>query len=199
MKMLFKINAYNYNLLEARKKTGLSQVQAAKAIGIPTYTLQAFERMTTDFPSMGYVPLYQMVNKVAEFYDVPLEHLFPEEYLDAVVKNKGGWITKWQVVKDMSIQRIADATSSQLLLEESTNPEESTMLSEMQIAVRNAIKSLPEREARVVALHSGIEDGYQYTYSEIAEIMGIKRARAHQIHKQALARLNSRDLYGHAA
>ncbi|MBI3287669.1 MAG: sigma-70 family RNA polymerase sigma factor [Chloroflexi bacterium] len=67
--------------------------------------------------------------------------------------------------------------------------------------VEEALASLTPREARVLRLRFGLEDGRTYTLEEVGEKMGLTRERIRQIQTQALRRLRhprrSRSLKGY--
>ena len=64
--------------------------------------------------------------------------------------------------------------------------------------VEDALDSLTPREARVLRLRYGLEDGEDYTLEQVGEKLGLTRERIRQIQAQALRRLRhpsrSRDL-----
>lgn len=72
--------------------------------------------------------------------------------------------------------------------------DERTYSQAVETAVEFALRSLDEREERVVAAYFGIEQDHQ-TMQEIAEAMGLKRERVRQIRDRAIRRL--RKAYRH--
>jgi RNA polymerase primary sigma factor len=55
--------------------------------------------------------------------------------------------------------------------------------------LNNALDRLPEREARILRLRYGLEDGRVYTLEEVGEEIGVTRERVRQLEAQALNRL----------
>ncbi|MBA8824958.1 RNA polymerase primary sigma factor/RNA polymerase nonessential primary-like sigma factor [Saccharopolyspora lacisalsi] len=53
------------------------------------------------------------------------------------------------------------------------------------------LESLPEREARVVALRYGLHDGHQHTLQHVATRLGLSRERIRQLERQALSQLRN--------
>jgi RNA polymerase primary sigma factor len=59
----------------------------------------------------------------------------------------------------------------------------------MEEQVEDALESLTPREARVLRLRYGLEDGEDYTLEQVGEKLGLTRERIRQIQAQALRRL----------
>jgi len=74
---------------------------------------------------------------------------------------------------------------------ESSSPEESTMENLKQQQVREVLDALPMREAQVLMLRYGFQDGRSHTLQEVGNKMGITRERVRQIESQAMNRLRS--------
>jgi RNA polymerase primary sigma factor len=55
--------------------------------------------------------------------------------------------------------------------------------------LRRALSTLPEREARILALRFGLADGNVHPYGEIGKRIGLSAQRIRQLEKQALATL----------
>jgi RNA polymerase sigma factor (sigma-70 family) len=62
--------------------------------------------------------------------------------------------------------------------------------------LRSLVASLPPREATIIKLRYGLEDGRQHTLAEVAERVGLTRERVRQLEKHAMAAL--RDPRRHA-
>jgi RNA polymerase primary sigma factor len=76
-------------------------------------------------------------------------------------------------------------------IEDEDAPTPSSMASRslMGERVEDALDSLSEREARVLRLRYGLEDGEDYTLEQVGEKLGLTRERIRQIQSQALRRL----------
>jgi RNA polymerase primary sigma factor len=73
--------------------------------------------------------------------------------------------------------------------EEAPAPEEITVQDILEERVQEVLETLPHREALVLRLRYGLENGKVHTLKEIGEKMGITRERVRQIEAQALRRL----------
>ncbi len=73
--------------------------------------------------------------------------------------------------------------------EESPAPEEITVQEMLEERVHELLETLPHREALVLRLRYGLENGKVHTLKEIGSKMGITRERVRQIEAQALRRL----------
>jgi len=76
-------------------------------------------------------------------------------------------------------------------IEDDVTPTPSSMTSSaiMWERVEDALDSLTPREARVLRLRYGLEDGEDYTLEQVGEKLGLTRERIRQIQAQALRRL----------
>jgi RNA polymerase primary sigma factor len=76
-------------------------------------------------------------------------------------------------------------------IEDEDTPTPSSMTSSaiMWERVEDALDSLTPREARVLRLRYGLEDGEDYTLEQVGEKLGLTRERIRQIQAQALRRL----------
>lgn len=73
--------------------------------------------------------------------------------------------------------------------EESPTPSAMTSESIMWERLDDALDTLTPREARVLRLRYGLEDGEDYTLEQVGEKLGLTRERIRQIQSQALRRL----------
>jgi RNA polymerase primary sigma factor len=73
--------------------------------------------------------------------------------------------------------------------QDSASPEESTIENLKQQQVREVLDALPMREAQVLMLRYGFQDGKSHTLQEVGNKMGITRERVRQIESQAINRL----------
>ncbi|MGD2161889.1 MAG: sigma-70 family RNA polymerase sigma factor [Anaerolineales bacterium] len=75
--------------------------------------------------------------------------------------------------------------------DEASSPEETTTETIMQEQIKDVLDELPMREARVIMLRYGFQDGRTYTLQEVGDAMGITRERVRQIESQAMNRLRA--------
>jgi RNA polymerase primary sigma factor len=53
------------------------------------------------------------------------------------------------------------------------------------------IDSLPEREARIIRMRYGLEDGHMHTLQDVADALGVSRERVRQLENHAMAELRN--------
>ena len=68
-------------------------------------------------------------------------------------------------------------------------PIESTYSKLLREKIEEVLDSLPPREARILKLRFGLENGHNYTLEEVGEKFGLTRERIRQIESKALRRL----------
>ena len=59
----------------------------------------------------------------------------------------------------------------------------------MREALEEALSTLPTREARILRLRFGLQDGRSHTLGEIGQKFGLTRERIRQLEKRALRQL----------
>ncbi|MGY6530481.1 MAG: RNA polymerase sigma factor, RpoD/SigA family [Cyanobacterium sp.] len=77
----------------------------------------------------------------------------------------------------------------ELIETDSATPEENLMLISMRQDVNTLLSSLSEREAKILRLRYGFEDGKTYSLSDTAEMMQLSRERVRQIQAKAIQKL----------
>jgi len=77
------------------------------------------------------------------------------------------------------------------LLEDSdgNRPDEATAQTLLLESIEHVLNALPEREARIIRLHYGFEDGVAYSMAQIGKVMGYSRERIRQLQHEALRKL----------
>lgn len=68
-------------------------------------------------------------------------------------------------------------------------PLEKTIQKHLENDLNKSLDSLPPREARVLKLRYGLEDGHSYTLEVVGRRMGVTRERVRQIEERGLSRL----------
>ncbi len=68
-------------------------------------------------------------------------------------------------------------------------PEEATAQALLLNSVDHLLGSLPTREARIIRLHYGFEDGVSHSMAQIGKVMGYSRERIRQLQHEALRKL----------
>ena len=97
---------------------------------------------------------------------------------------------------DISLDTPLNNDGNQTLLDIIGSREDESAESEFSTAEREsrigqAVLGLPEREARILRLHFGLEGGREHTLVEIGQILGVTRERVRQIRDRALRRLRA--------
>jgi RNA polymerase primary sigma factor len=78
--------------------------------------------------------------------------------------------------------------------EEMPDSEEAAMNRFLTDEVERALGTLPARDAKVLRLYFGLEDGREHTLEEIGVILGVTRERVRQLRDRALKRLREGDV-----
>lgn len=73
--------------------------------------------------------------------------------------------------------------------EDDARPEEATAHALLLEAVDYLLASLPQREARIIRLHYGFEDGISHSMAQIGKVLGYSRERIRQLQHEALSKL----------
>ena len=60
--------------------------------------------------------------------------------------------------------------------------------------IQQALATLPPRDARVLRLYFGLDDGHEHTLEEIGGMLGVTRERVRQLRDRALKRLGEGDV-----
>jgi RNA polymerase primary sigma factor len=96
--------------------------------------------------------------------------------------------------RPLSLEAPTDADEDSVLadfVEDQESPAPVDVATEqlMREQLREALASLPAREARIIQLRYGLVDGRSYTLEQVGRKMGVTRERVRQIEAQALRRL----------
>ena len=76
---------------------------------------------------------------------------------------------------------------------DSMSPDDAAAQRILRETLEKTLDSLPPREARILRMRYGFEDGESYTLSEIAERFGLSRERIRQLESEALRRIRQAD------
>jgi RNA polymerase primary sigma factor len=74
-------------------------------------------------------------------------------------------------------------------LAEQEGTDANTMANSQSADIEAALDSLPPRDAKVLRLYFGLDDGQPRTLEEIGRMMGVTRERIRQLRDRALIRL----------
>lgn len=97
---------------------------------------------------------------------------------------------------DRAVRGVDENESTQLgeLLEdlEAPQPEDQTRVELLRGLIQDAVRTLPDRERKILALRYGLENEQPHTLEDIGLTFGISRERVRQLQNSALARLRKR-------
>lgn len=105
-----------------------------------------------------------------------------EKILDLLRYNQEAVSLEKPVGEDSSLGELVEDPNS-------LDPEADASRQLLSQAVRESLKALSEREQKVLALRSGMEDGRPWTLEEVGKVLGITRERVRQIEAKALRKL----------
>lgn len=177
-----KISLKNNHLLTLREKSGLTQEDLSKAIGISSSTYRHLENLT--YPAITNGVWNQVALEIANYFDLLPETIFPHELLK---------------IKKATTEFCADVEEIQKLSNYG-NPFKLIENAEKGQAVRYAMATLTPREEKVLRKRNGF-DGEPQTYEGIAHDMKCSTERARQIEQKALRKLRhpsrAKELFEH--
>src|SRR5687768_9863999 len=84
--------------------------------------------------------------------------------------------------------------SDRFVADEASAPEAQVMDQLLIEEIDRALKALPPRDAKVLRLYFGLNDGREHTLEEIGGLLGVTRERVRQLRDRALKRLRDGDM-----
>jgi len=183
MKIGAKINVFNAELREARKRLLMSQADLAEAIGEQITTVQFIE--TIKQPTIRLEKVKDILLKISDVLNVEFDVLFPADYLFALQNKYLPGERNLVIVRDINILSLP--ASSQFL--QLPAPDKIVEDEQMQKQINSIVEVLPEIEKRVIKFLYGFVDGEKHTLAETAKEFGVTRERVRQIEAQALSRM----------
>ena len=186
MKIGAKINIFNAELREARKRLSMSQADLAEAVGEQITTIQFIETLRQ--PNIRLEKVKAILEKIADILDVDFDVLFPADYLFALQSKFLPKERNLIIFRDVNILSLP--ASSQLL--QLPAPDEIIETEQMQKQVNEVLETLPEREQQVIKYLYGFDDssdGEKHTLEETAKKFNCTRERVRLIEAQALSRM----------
>lgn len=164
----------NNRLIRAREGLGYTLTAAALAIGIHYTHLCAFENLRLSPRNARWGSWTKKAQKVAEFYDIPPEELWPDEVMSV------GPTTFTHEIEVSDLPRLAAPTPEDSFLAEETFAKLRALL--------DAPGLLSPRERSVLALRFADADA---AFADVGAALGITRERARQIELKALGKLRA--------
>ena len=164
------VRAKNNLLLEKREELGFTQLQMAEYCDVQHTTYSKAERLE-------HIP-YGQAEKLALILEITIEELFPNwlKLYGETINNQNGYF----LLDNEYAQKQLENKGSTKLITESFHTD-----------LETALKSLGEREARVLKLYFGIGCNSSLSLDEIAELpeINVSRERVRQIKEKALRNL----------
>ena len=96
---------------------------------------------------------------------------------------------------DAPIEQEGDRSlSDRFVADEQTDPESQVMDQLLTEEIDRALRALPARDAKVLRLYFGLNDGREHTLEEIGGLLGVTRERVRQLRDRALKRLRDGEM-----
>lgn len=180
VKLIAKITAKNNILLDLMQRHGIKNMsELAKKLGIKNISGLFNLKITSRKGAM--------INKVAKFFDVPVDYLLPNTLIEASQKMNGIKTSEERTVSSDDFLKILETKrQEQLLL---SDPEEQCNITLMKEMTQEALNMLTEKERKVLELRFGINDGVTHTFRQVGAVMGFGPERARQYESKALKKL----------
>ena len=165
----------NDNFIQARILAGYeTQAALAEAIGACPNTICNYENFN------GYATKRRIIDLLEQHLHCPYDYLFPKEYKDAVRKKLGRKIEK-------TFDLLELPEHERLALPEVV---ETRDIEEKRRNVENALKTLGEREAKILKMRFGLEPyEEEHTLEEIGREFKVTRERIRSIEAKGLRKL----------
>jgi RNA polymerase sigma factor (sigma-70 family) len=168
------ITLRNNQLLSRRKDLGVSQKVMAETIGISVERYRHLELCRSPLGRDGDWSKHALA--CAEYWDVPVEELFPEA-LCALTRNEVAREIDASTFRALALGALDQNERRQLLADEA-----GPIMLEL-------IKTLPERERKIIERRFGFNGEEMVTHAVIGESLGVHRNRVCQLEAKALRRL----------
>lgn len=162
---------------------------------------QAITRAIADQARTIRVPVHMVetINKLARVQRQLTQELNREPTDDELAKKLGITVEKVREIYKISQDPVSletpigeedDSHLGDFIKDAKTmSPEEYTTMEMLKSELGEVLLTLTEREARVLSLRFGLEDGHGLTLEEVGQIFGVTRERIRQIEAKALRKL----------
>ena len=185
MKIGAKINIFNAELREARKRRAMSQWDLAEATGEAIATIHFIE--TLQQPTIRFERMKDVLQKIADILDVDFDVLFPNDYLFAL-QNK--FLSKKRnliIYRDIDILSLPPNTE----LLQLPAPDEIVETRQMEKTINEILETLPAKEQQMIKYYYGFTDGNKHTFEETGKVFSVTKERVRQICETALSRMRN--------
>ena len=174
-----KTEYFNGTMRKLRLERGLLQKDVAKAVGVATIRISQIETMRSK-------PSKELAEKIAYFFGVKVEDIFPE-FLDILTKK----VPKTEIkYARLSAQALEEYTQKQYFIQaDNTNPEDSYRRNDIYDKLDKAVESLTDREKKIIKMRFGLHGEKPHTLEEIGIEFDVNRERIRQIEMKAIEKL----------
>lgn len=131
------------------------------------------------------VRLSQELGRDATSAEIAAEVKLSPERVREIVKASQHPVSLEQPYSDTNDGTIADLVEDK----EAEQPADQVSREMLQQTIHSALRSLTEREQRVLSLRYGLVGDHSYTLEEVGKLLGVTRERIRQIEKEALWKL----------
>lgn len=169
-----QLKAFNWGVWERRRSLGLSQKALSQLIGMDIQFIGRVE-------SLRQKPTQEQADEIASALDCTVEDLFPTEVL-----------ARYSASSPATVRIAVPAAALVSLVGTSFQPlslDQVVERAELKTIMSGALALLNDREARVVRLRFGLEDGSSHTFEEVSRELRVTRERIRQIEAKALRKL----------
>jgi len=174
----------NNRLKERREALRVTQPELAAAAGVELSTYRALEAMRTSPQARrkGCLGWRDVSHQLARFHCVEPDELFPPVVL--AVKTP---VTRRRIDGDDTFPLLS-AHQEQLL----ESPKAAHDRAELREQLRRILASLNPRDAEVLRLRFGLDDGEERTLDQVGRILNVQRERVRQLEARAMRMLHPR-------
>ncbi len=174
------IRTFNWEMKQARKALGLSQLALVDMTGIPINRIQELEQLRR-------LPTREETIDLAAVLQVEPDRLFPRSLLERVKANLGG-ATSFEFKMPVEVLSLSDVPIG-LLPSGDIEDDPGGRVGDLPDRLADVLLSLTRRERAVIERRFGLGDGVEETREEVAGSVGVTGARISQIEAKALRKL----------
>lgn len=171
-----KLSVRNNLLVSRREALGISAPQLAEKLGVCYSMIWKLETLRESPLLEDGTSWSKAARKLAEFYKVLPEDLFPDAILAA---------NHTSVEREMGAEEAFALAGGEAQL-----PDARLLSEERKQLVGAAVSTLSTREQKIVAMRFGLGGGEPMTRDAIGEHYGVSRERMRQIEARALSKLH---------
>lgn len=172
-----QVRYFNGTFRKLRLERGFTQEDVGNAIGASKSTVSHWETLRESPPK-------QYHEKLEKLFGMPITEMFPE-FLE-MLKPKQLNVEEYTSV---SIASLEASNEGDFLLGDGDTMGSDLDKRAAETAVREALKTLSEREQKILKMRFGLDGGSRHTLEEVAAFFAVNRERIRQIEARALSKL----------